>query len=136
MSKLLKKINDQVRQEILMGNQDLLEDVIQKQIAERLKKREGLIAQAIARLHSLDKELKKIKPDVEAGYDADGKEVKAASYTKKALESRKKLVEKIENLDKTLTEIIEFKPADVNDVKSDEVEKLNKLYEKLQKHVG
>lgn len=78
------------------------EKVIQHLVDKEIDKRVDKIVSNLDTLTQLEKDLKKIRPDVGGSFDENGNETKPTQYSKAVYEQRKSLVEKIDKLKKAL----------------------------------
>lgn len=83
-----------------------VEDKVVDAIVDReLKKRSEAMVITVDKLEKLEADLKKVKPD-QNSFDEDGKPM-SSSWSKKALEEKNKLTQKIEKFNKAITKALE-----------------------------
>ena len=82
-------------------------ELVVNSLAEaEIKRRTEVLKDALNKRGKLEGEIRKVKPSLSLGVDPDtGKEVKR--FTKKEADDRKKLVEKLDNLDAAIAKVLD-----------------------------
>lgn len=106
------KIRSDVSERVVKLN--IRDRVVSQLVEEEAGARTTLMSGVLVKRKELEKDLRKVKPD-QVAYNEDGSE-KDASYSKKAAEDRKKIVEQITRIDKALEKAID--KADYEDLKN------------------
>ena len=93
-------IREAVARRISNSGADIKNAVVEELAAQVIDKRVSQVVQAFAELDKVEKELRKLNPDV-IHYDKDGAP-HAPAYSKAVFESRKKVLERQARLEKAL----------------------------------
>jgi chaperonin cofactor prefoldin len=96
-----KSLHTMVRTKIEGSTDAVFNRVVDRLAEDEIKKREDLLVQGLAKLDEADKEVKKIKPD-QGSYDADGKLIGEATFSKAKADELKKAREKLEKISNAL----------------------------------
>lgn len=104
---MTKTITQVVSDRISSISSAVNESVIEALVNRELEKRSNAIVQGFDRLDNLNKEFRKIRPDIQALFDEDGVETTPASWSKSKLEERSKAKSNIDKLENALNLAIE-----------------------------
>lgn len=102
-SEKAKSLKDEVA-ELLAGSGQVVFDRVKAHLVdEELKKRTDLVLKGLAKKGEVEGEIRKVKPDPKtAGYDAAGKVVVAAVFTKEQSDSLKTLRDQLKRVEAAL----------------------------------
>lgn len=118
---LQNDVKKQIQDQESVSETSVRQRVINGLTERELQRREDLLSKALQSRKTLDLDLKKTKPD-QITYDEDGTEHRR--FSKGVLESRKKLAEKLDKLDRLINSVIEKPDASSYKTLEDKMKKL------------